>query len=214
MPDAPEPPEKPVLPEQDDLIATLAQTIATGPSPSLSRAPLVVGQRWRTYQIGDPLPCEVGWMFHAVNVGMLDDVVIRVLPIGPLTAMRAKTWDELSSFDHAGLLKGIGAYEEGEYRFEISLPPPTTTLKEWAACRQASIEDVDTLMKQLAVVLSALHDRGVVHLNLRPDTIYITTAEAGLHVAIGGLEIATVYNQPELVPIPVDPLYAPPETAG
>jgi len=53
-----------------------------------------------------------------------------------------------------------------------------------------------------------------VHLNLRPDTIYILSEEAGLHVAVGGLEQATTYNQPGLIPIAVNPFYAPPEAAG
>jgi hypothetical protein len=80
MPDAPDPPEKADLPDQDDSLATSVPPVVAEPSPALNRAPLTVGQRWRTYQIGDQIECDVGWHYQAINVGMLEDVLIRVLP--------------------------------------------------------------------------------------------------------------------------------------
>jgi len=214
MPDETDPPATTSLPTQDDPMAPENPLQTDGQPSAPFRSPLVVGQRWREYQIGDQIESDAGWCYHAVNVGMLEDVEIRVFHRNEQTEMRMQTWAELRSLDQPGLIKGIDSYEENGYRFEISRPAPHTTLHEWAVCRQASLDEVQVLVQQLSDVLITLHDRGVVHLNLRPDTIFVLSEEGGLHVAIGGLEHATTYNQPGLIPVPVDPYYAPPEAAG
>jgi len=214
MPDETDPPALTPLSAQDDPIAPEIPLQADGQPSAPFRSPLVVGQRWREYQIGDQIESDAGWCYHAVNVGMLEDVEIQVLPRNEQTEMRVQAWAELRSLEQPGLIKGIDSYEDNGYRFEISRSAPRTTLREWAVCRQASLDDVQTLVQQLSDVLITLHDRGVVHLNLRPDTIYILSEEAGLHVTVGGLGHATTYNQPGLIPVPVDPYYAPPEAAG
>ena len=214
MPDVPDSPETPVLPAQAEPIAPQPPPSAEGALPAPMRSPLTNGQRWRNYQIGDPLDTDTGWCYQCVNVSTLEDVQIRVLPYGGPGDMRAQAWQELQSLDKRGLIRGFEAIEEGDFRYEVSQPPPTTTLHEWASCRQATLDDVQTLVQQIGEVLIALHDRGIVHLNLRMDTIYLPSDGAGLQVSIGGLEHVTVYNQAELIPVPVDPLYAPPEAAG
>ena len=214
MPDEPDPPETAALPAQAGMSATQKPPAANEASSVSIGGRLEPGQRWHEYQIGDPIQTEVGRCYHAINVGQLENVIIRVRPCDEHTEMRSQAWAELTSLDQPALVKGIDAIEEGGYRFEISYPPPQTTLHEWAACRQASLDDVQLLVQQISDVIITLHDRGVVHLNLRPDTIYILSEDGGLHVTVGGLEQATTYNQPELIPAPVDPLYAPPEAAG
>ena len=81
MPDATDPSETTALPPQSSLPE---QEASSGAQPSVAggplRSPLTVGQRWRNYQIGDQIETGVGWLYHAVNVGMLEDVQIRVLP--------------------------------------------------------------------------------------------------------------------------------------
>ena len=207
MADENDPPETVALPSQDD-------PSASGQPSAHFGSPLEVGQRWREYQIGDQIETDTGWCYHAVNVGMLEDVEIRVLPINEHTEMRAQAWRELLSMDMPGLHKGIDALEEGEYRYEVSHPTPKMTLREWASCRQTAIDDVQILMQQISDVLIAVHDRGIVHLNLQPETIFVLSEEAGLHVMVGGLEHAMTYNQAGLIPVAVDPFYAPPEAAG
>jgi len=210
MPEAPDLP----LPAHDDPSAPTVSPSAEKGGAMTFASPLAAGQRWHSYQIGDQIETDTGWCYHAVDAGSLEDREIQVLPLNEQTAMRAQAWRELKSIEMPGLVQGIEASEEGEYRYEVAHPVPKTTLRAWAACRQASMDDVQALMQQVSDVLITLHDRGVVHLNLSPDTIYLLSQEEGLHVTLGGLQHVTVYNQPGLIPVPVDPLYAPPESAG
>lgn len=215
MPDASESPETAALPSQEPLAeqeASLRAEPSAGAGPLHS--PLIVGQRWHDYQIGDKIETDVGWLYHAVNVGQLEDVLIRVLPCGEHSDVRAQAWEELESMNRPGLLRGIESTEEGGFRFEVTDPPPATNLHEWAACRKATIEDIENIVRQVGEVVAALHDRGLVHLNLRPETIHLPDEGNLQKIVLGGLEQVTVYNQPGLIPAPVDPLYAPPETAG
>jgi hypothetical protein len=72
---------------------------------------------------------------------------------------------------------------------------------------------VEALLKQLAAAVQAIHSVGVVHCNLNLDTIHLVAADAGLKVLIGGLDQVTLYDQSGLIPLPVNPLYDPPEAA-
>ncbi|MFT3867378.1 MAG: hypothetical protein QM715_02660 [Nibricoccus sp.] len=215
MPDVPDSPETAALPPQE---ALPEQVTSPGAEPSAAirplRSPVTAGQRWRNYQIGDQIDTEIGWLYHAVNVGMLEDVQIRIMPCGDDSAVRTQAWQELHSMSRAGVLRGIEAVEEDGFRFEITPPLPATTLHEWAACRKATIEDIEHIVRQVGDALIAMHDRGLVHLNLRPETIYLPAEGSVAQIIVGGLEFVTLYNQPGLIPMPVDPLYAPPEAAG
>lgn len=213
MPDETDPPESAALPMQDDASAPVDLTRAEG-GASAFKTPFVAGQRWRNYQIGDRIETTTGWCYHAVDINLLEEMEIHVLTINEQTEMRAQAWREIKSMSMPGLLTFGEAFDEGEYRYEISHHAPKANLREWAAARKASLDDVQLLVQQLSDVIIALHDRGVVHLNLRPDTIFILSENEGLRVGVGGLEHATVYNQPGLIPVPVDPMYAPPEAAG
>ena len=207
MTDETDPPDNAAVPAQDD-------SSAPGRPPAPFGSPLTVGQRWRAFQIGDQIETDTGWCYHAVNVGMLEDFVIRVLPINEQTEMRSQAWAELQSLFMPGLVKVGDAFDADGYRFELSHPPPATTLRGWLAGRPATLDDVQPLIQQISDVLIALHDRGMVHLNLTPETIYVQAESADLRVVVGGLEHITTYNQPGLIPVPVDPFYAPPEAAG
>jgi serine/threonine protein kinase len=214
MSDETDPPVPAALPAQDDPTAPENPPQADGSQSVTFRSPLTPGQRWRDYQIGDKIETDTGWCYRAVNVGMLEDIEIRALPINDQTEMRSQAWAELQSLYQPGLVKVGDAFDADGYRFEISQPPPPTTLREWLPSRQATLDDVQSLVQQISDVLIPLHDRGLVHLNLSPDTIYVLSEGQGLRVVVGGLEHTTIYNQPGLIPVPVDPYYAPPEAAG
>ncbi len=214
MSDAPDTPDPAVFQSQDP---SIEQDVVKGLSPAASgplRSPLISGQRWRNYQVGDPFETDTGWCYHAVNVGMLEDVHIRVLPYNGPGDVRAQAWQALHELGRPGILRSMEVVEEEGFRFEITPPPPPTTLRDWAACRKATIEDIEHVVRQVGDALAAMHDCGLVHLNLRPDTIFLPSEGSVQQVLLGGLEHLTVYNQPGLIPVPVDPLYAPPEAAG
>lgn len=187
-----------------------------GESSSLpaSGSPIASGQRWHAYQIGDAIRCDEGWAFHAVNVGALEDVCIYVRRLDAGHTARAEAWLKLQNGRYPGLIEVLEAVEENGFRFETTQVPPVATLREWANTHQASLDDVESLVRQLAATIQAVHSVGVVHCNLNLDTIYLVAGDAGLKVMIGGLERVTLYDQPGLVPLPVNPLYAPPEAAG
>ncbi len=185
---------------------------ATGSAQS--GAPLVSGQRWHVYQIGDEVPCVDGWAYHAVNVGMLEDVHLHVRPVELAGPARAETWTRLQNGKYPGLVQIFDAIEEDGLRYEVSQVPPPATLREWANTHKASLDDVESLVRQLAATIQALHLVGIVHCNISMDTIHLVAADAGLKVVIGGLGRATLYDQAELIDLPVNPLYAPPEAAG
>jgi hypothetical protein len=180
----------------------------------VSGSPIAPGQRWHAYQVGDAVPCDHGWTFHAVNVGMLEDVRLYVRPVGDVNPARGEAWQKLQNGKYPGLLQVSEALEENGFRFETSEVPPPATLREWADTHQASLDDVEGLLRQLAATVQAIHLVGVVHCNLTLDTIHLVDADAGLKVLIGGLDRATLYEQPGLIDLPVNPLYAPPEAAG
>ncbi len=193
---------------------TVGETSASPAASPTSGSPIASGQRWHAYQIGDAIPCADGWAFHAVNVGALEDVCIHVRPIDEGRAARAEAWSKLEKGKYPGLIEVNEAVEENGFRFETTQVPPVTTLREWANTHQASLDDVEALIKQLAAAVQAIHSVGVAHCNLSLDTIHLLPGDAGLKVSIGGLDRVTLYDQSGLIPLPVNPLYAPPEAAG
>ncbi|ATC65294.1 hypothetical protein CMV30_15805 [Nibricoccus aquaticus] len=208
-----------MLPETDDSGGLAPPSVPVdsaeaSPASPTSGSPIASGQRWHAYQIGDAIHCDAGWAFHAVNVGALEDVCIFVRPIDEGRAARAEAWSKLQNGKYPGLIEVFDAVEENGFRFETTQVPPATTMREWANTHQASLDDVEALVKQLAAAVQAMHLVGVVHCNLNLDTIHLVAADAGLKVLIGGLDTATLYDQSGLIPLPVNPLYAPPEAAG
>lgn len=213
MPDETDPPETDALPAHDDPSALGSLAYVEGEA-SAFRTPFEVGQRWRNFQIGERIEVATGWSYHAVDISLLENCEIHVITLNAQAKLRAQAWNELKSMNMPGLLAGVDTFDEGEYRYEISPQAQHVTLRAWAASHRGSLDEVQALVQQLSDVIIALHDRGVVHLNLRLDTIYILSEDEGLRVGVGGLEQARVYNQAELIPVPVDPMYAPPEAAG
>ncbi|MBI3886701.1 MAG: hypothetical protein HY302_13365, partial [Opitutae bacterium] len=67
---------------------------------------------------------------------------------------------------------------------------------------------------QLAAALETLHAAGVGHFAVTPDNVFVRPAPAGPDFVLGGFDAAEPLAQNGLIPIPVDPLNAPPETAG
>jgi serine/threonine protein kinase len=172
------------------------------------------GQRWRQYELIDQIRGGPGRCFHAIDKDKHVEVLIRVTPVGPAIEARRAAWTVLENLNQPGMVGLIEAREEQGLRYEVSLIPPPLTLRDWAARRTVSLPDFEALVRQLAVLVQALHERGVVHLNLRPDTVYAVSAEGELQLRLGGLELATLFEQPEPFAVAVDLLYAPPEAVG
>lgn len=179
---------------------------------------LAAGERWHGYQIDRAVTNGGGNVFLAKTANASEMVLIRALRITETVEWRRGAWERLGELPppaKARLVAAIETVEEEGWRYEVTHTPPPTNLREWMACHKPDKGTVDELMQQLALVLGAMHAQGVVHLNLRPDTIFVDESHGDdLGIVLGGLDEATLYTQPTLVLGDVDPLYAPPEAAG
>ncbi|MBA3850105.1 MAG: hypothetical protein C0502_08925 [Opitutus sp.] len=172
------------------------------------------GKRWRNYQIGEPDRAHGPGAFHAMDVGLMEGVTLCARPIGPGAEVRRTVWQLLETLPAGNLVPLREAVEDDGWRYEIVAAPSGTSLRDWIACHQIGPSELETVIRQLTLLLEAMHTAGVVHLRVRPDTIFINEAERNLEVCLGGIGVATLHTQADLIPLEVDPYYAPPEAAG
>lgn len=177
---------------------------------------MVVGEVWRELKIEAPWPQggDDSHTFIAEELRTMKKVVVRACPVVASTEWRRGAWERLCALPELQLVRCLSAEEESGWRYEVSALPPAMTLQEWLACHQAGSSEIEALVRQLAATLGAMHAQGVVHLNIRPSTIFIDESGAEPVFVLGGLQEATLYTQPNVTPSDVDPFYAPPEAAG
>ena len=193
---------------------TGATAPAEGSRPAVTaRCKLAVGERWRTYQIEGPAQTGISNSFEATEIGRMEKVLISATLLNKSTALRRAVWEQLSTQlpPKTKILKCLHAYEEEGWRYEVTDMPSTTTLREWIACHQAEAWVQRQMLEQLTETLVALHTAGVVHLNIRPELIYLTEEGAKVDIILGGLETASLYKQASSIVTEIDPFYAPPE---
>jgi len=193
---------------------TVPVHIAATSSSTTDFENLVPGARWRElYRIGEQSPdITFGKAFKAHHEGLMADVVIRTFLVGD--DLRKRTWTEIQQAKSGGLLELIEAVEDKGRRIEVIRAAPALTLREWLAQHKASPAEIESLVRQLSKALGALHKHGVVHLNLRSDTVFVRAVEGGLTVLLGGFETATLMQGDGPVELSLDPFYAPPEAVG
>jgi hypothetical protein len=188
------------------------EAVASTP-PETGPVALVPGQRWRAYTIGRPVVGAPAGTMHASVTNTLEDVIIRIRPITDATTWRRQAWDLLAKLPEDKVLGGVEAVEDGWHRYEVTRAPTGSTLRDWVACRHVGLPEIERLVQDVADILSAMHEVGLVHLRLQPDTLFQAAPDSNQFV-LGGLDEATLFNQSDLIPAEVDPLYAPPEAAG
>jgi hypothetical protein len=184
------------------------------PPPERPACALTPKGRWKGYKLDGPCGGEAETCFEAVRLDNMEPVLIRAEPVVEATEWRRGAWQRLTELEDLAIVGPIEAVEEEGWRYEVTRRPPATTLLDWFSCHKAGYESVEALVRQLAAVLETLHAQGVVHLNLRPETIYVDAEDDTLRVVVGGLHGATLYTQSTIELKAVDPLYAPPEAAG
>ena len=171
--------------------------------------------RWRgIYQIVEQLSdVTYGRVFTAQHVGLMNDFVIRAFRVRD--DVRARTWDAIKRAQNTELLELIEAVQHDGRRVEVVRAAPTLTLREWAGRKKATRPEIELIVRQLTQALASLHKHGVVHLNVRPDMIFVRASEAGLNVVLGGFETAELLEGVDSpVEVSMDPFYAPPEAVG
>jgi len=156
----------------------------------------------------------VGASFLATDATAMEEVLLHSRPVSDATEVRRETWEHLLQLPAEGLVAPREAHEESGRRYEIYTLPKGQTLREWAAASRPSEEQVELLVQQIATELDAMHAAGIVHLQIHSRSIYVAAERGSLRARIGGLEAATMFAQSELIPITVNPFWAPPEAAG
>lgn len=171
------------------------------------------GDAWQRFELVSEVP-DAPHTWLARDAARDERVVIQARLLDDAIGARRTTWAQLCALNHPRVLRCIDAYEEGSWRYEVTVQPSSLTLREWIACHQSGIHEIEAFIRQLAPAIEALHARGVGHFNLSPDGIFINELEGEPSFVVGALSAATLVDQPHLIPVAVDPFYAPPEAAG
>jgi hypothetical protein len=175
---------------------------------------LVVGRRWHSFAVKAELPGPPSGCFEATDVSVMQDVVIRVRPVVG-EGDTPRVWQVLQELPEQTFARPSEAREEAGCRYEIFPPPPEQSLREWLGAHRSNAAMIETVVQQLAQGIETLHEAGLVHLNLRPETVFIgEEVDHQLKIMIGGLHKAQSMEDTGLVPIETTPYYAPPEAGG
>lgn len=176
----------------------------------------VVGSCWRgKYEIAEKLPDEKeaqSWRGRSVEGNQ--PVILRASkPAEP--ELRAHAWSKVSGIDSPHLQRSRDTQRAGEWRVEIADVVAGIPLHEWRATRPTiNALTIKAIVGQLAEALGALHAFELVHLNLRPESIFLEGDGADVFCRIGGLDALASFDRSEPLPAAVDPFYAPPEELG
>ena len=175
-----------------------------------------VGKLWqRAYQIDEVAPPPEGalhaWKAHRTDT----DDPLELLARRDDDPLRTRVWEILRAQQLASLQQAQSAHTCEGLRVEVYAAPPSLSLRAW---RQTQSElrpaQLHTLVHALAEAIHRLHQLGIVHLNISPDTIHLTDHNGDIHPVLAGLSRTTLFEQDQLIPIEPSPFYAPPEATG
>ncbi len=192
------------------------------PSPASTAAPegvtggcaLAAGANWLQYVLGEPVADAPAGTFHATDTVSGEEVVVVGRMIDAETEARRATWDCLAKMPPSNLVALRAWHEEGNWRYEVTAAPKGIPLREWMIGREINADEIETLGRQLAGLIQSLHAVGVVHLHIRPDAILVRESGKTLELVLGGMSEAKLHTRVDLMPVQVDPYYAPPEAVG
>jgi hypothetical protein len=187
-----------------------ARSLPAGAAP----ARVAAGEVWQgIYQVGPSFGAPAGRWFRAVRLRDNHEVWLRVSSAA-LSAARDRVWQKLIRLDLARGQRPIEAHE-GVERVEAWEPPEGVALRVGRQSLGAPGQaEVAALVRQLAPVLETLHAAGLGHFGLNLENIFVRSGEEGGQFTLGGFDAAELLDQEGLVPIAVDPFFAPPEAAG
>ncbi len=151
--------------------------------------------------------------WSAVRIDTMEEVIVRAVS-GTAAGRRAEAWAALEKISHPALVRAWTSHESGGHRFEVQATNPGEPLDAWRARRELEPSALERLVRSVADALGALHENGLVHFGVRPKNIFVQETAGALEFVLGGLETVTEFARDKLVPMPVDPLNAPPEAAG
>jgi len=178
------------------------------------RQRVAAGICWReTYQVAEAFGESEGRWFAARHVGTGENVWLRVSSANT-AADRDRLWPLLCALDSPHLQKPVEAHSGAE-RVEVWRAPEAPTLRQWRAdCKAPAADEIRRFVRQMHTALELLHTRGLGHFGVRPDNVFVRPGPDGPVFCLGGFDAVECVDQPELIPIAVNVLNAPPEAAG
>lgn len=185
-----------------------------GEEPGFGAVKVAAGRCWRdSHEVLAARDAEERW-FRARNLATGAEEWLWVG--GPATAgRRDPVFQRLQALDCGTLQKAVACQVDTE-RVEIWGDAGQVTLREWRNHHPApGAREIRDFVGDMQAALVALHEAGVGHFAIRPEHITVREgAEGTLRFCLTGLESAELLESSELIPISVNPLYAPPEAAG
>jgi hypothetical protein len=174
-----------------------------------------VGGTWQgIYRVRKILPEIRGArVWGAMHTDTMEEVSLRLVPSTPGNP-RPEAWKKLETIMEPHLVRAQADYAVGAMRIEVEAVAPGKPLPAWRDRSEADVELIERVVRSVAAALSALHERGLVHLDVRPETIFVHEEHDALHFTLGGLDAVTSFDRSGPVPMNADPFYAPPEAAG
>jgi hypothetical protein len=184
------------------------------PATADGKPTLSIGQRVGNYSILRCLDAAQGrWI--ACEISSLEEVQLHARTVTAATERRRATWEKLQQLPEGPFVRVIDAFEQDGVRYELTALPTGSSLHEWMSCHLLSLPALESLVQQIGSTLHSLHEAGLVLLRLRPDAVYICEDEStDMRVVLCDLSEAALFTPPGLVPVAVNPYYAPPEAAG
>lgn len=152
------------------------------------------------------------WKAHRTDTA--EEVVLRVVP-GIKNAGRLEAWKRLCTIELSHLQRAREEAVIGGCTVEVVDAVRGVSLAAWRSGRSSvDAATVEALVRQLAEALGVLHATGLVHLGLKPETVFVREEGGVLNFTLAGLETVVCFEGDTPIPAAVDPLYAPPEAAG
>jgi hypothetical protein len=174
-----------------------------------------LGECWGgRYQIRDVTRDGLqGKSWRALRVDTVEDVTLRFVP-GAKTDPRAEVWRRLLAIDHPHLLRAQATIDVPGGWVEVQAAPSGRPVGEWRDRATLDPAGIERVARPVADALAALQARGLGHFAVSPETIFVEDRHGVMNFVLGGTEAVTLLAQDGLIPIRVNPYYAPPEAAG
>ncbi len=144
--------------------------------------PLSAGDRLGRYEILTQLGSGgMGEVYRAVDTALARDVAIKVLPDGvasdPGRLERFKRETRaVAALSHPNILEIHDVGEQGPVHYAVTELLEGETLRQRIPASGLSWQAVVEIGAEIAEALAAAHDRGIIHRDVKPDNVFVTSA--------------------------------------